>query len=85
MLHAKTAVIDGVWSTVGSTNMDLWSFLHNNEINVIVVGKDFADKMEELFEQDLKASDEVKVEAWSERPFLNRVKELFARLLAPWL
>ncbi len=85
MLHAKTAVIDGVWSTVGSTNMDLQSFLYNNEINVLVIGKDFADKMGELFEQDLKASDEVKGEKWSERPFLNRVKELFARLLASWL
>ena len=50
-----------------------------------LIGKDFADKMEELFEQDLKASDEVKGEKWSERPFLDRVKELFARLLAPWL
>ena len=40
---------------------------------------------EKLFEQDLKASDEVKGEKWSERPFLDRVKELFARLLAPWL
>ena len=68
MVHAKTAVIDGVWSTVGSTNMDLQSFLYNNEINVIVIGKDFADKMEEMFEQDLTASDEVTGEKWSQRP-----------------
>ncbi len=53
MVHAKTAVIDGVWSTVGSTNIDLQSFLYNNEINVIVIGKEFADKMEEMFEQDI--------------------------------
>lgn len=85
MVHAKTAVIDGVWSTVGSTNMDLQSFLYNNEINVIVIGKDFADGMEELFEQDLKESDEVTAEKWSQRPLLNRVKEVFSRLLAPWL
>ena len=65
MLHAKTAVIDGVWGTVGSSNMDLWSFLHNNEMNVIVIGKDFADKIEDLFEQDLNASDEVTSEKWS--------------------
>jgi cardiolipin synthase A/B len=85
MVHAKTAVIDGVWSTVGSTNMDLQSFRFNNEINVIVIGKDFADKMEDLFEQDLKASDEVTAEKWSQRPILERIKELFARLLSPWL
>lgn len=85
MVHAKTAVIDRVWSTVGSTNIDLQSFLYNNEINVIVIGKDFADKMEEMFEQDLTASDEVSSEKWSQRPFLNRIKEFFAHLLAPWL
>ncbi len=85
MVHAKTAVIDGVWSTVGSTNMDLQSFLYNNEINVMVIGKDFADKMEEMFEQDLAASDEVTAEKWAKRPILNRIKEFFARLLAPWL
>jgi cardiolipin synthase A/B len=85
MIHAKTAVIDGVWSTVGSTNMDLQSFRFNNEINVIVIGKDFADKMEDLFEQDLKTSEEVTAEKWSQRPILDRVKEFFARLLSPWL
>lgn len=85
MVHAKTGVIDGVWSTVGSTNMDLQSFLYNNEINIIVIGKDFADKMEELFEQDLKASDEVTAVKRSQRPILERVKEFFSRLFAPWL
>jgi cardiolipin synthase len=46
MLHAKTAVIDGVWSTIGSANMDLWSFLRNNEVNAIILGSDFANEME---------------------------------------
>ena len=41
MMHAKTAVIDGVFSTVGSSNMDWRSFVANNEINVIVLGDDF--------------------------------------------
>jgi len=85
VLHAKTAVIDGIWSTVGSTNMDLWSFGWNNEINVLVVGKDFADKMEGLFERDLAASKEITREEWSHRPLLGRIKELFSQLLAPWL
>lgn len=38
VLHSKTAVIDGVWSTVGSTNLDTRSFLHNSEVSVIVMG-----------------------------------------------
>ena len=43
------------------------------------------EKMEELFEQDLKASDEVTAAKWSQRPILDRVMEFFARLLSPWL
>jgi cardiolipin synthase len=43
MLHGKTLVIDGVWSTVGSANMDMWSFLMNDEVNLIIPGRDFAE------------------------------------------
>ncbi|HTR44192.1 MAG TPA: phospholipase D-like domain-containing protein, partial [Thermodesulfovibrionales bacterium] len=39
MLHAKTAVIDGVWSTVGSTNLDFWSFASNDEVNAIILSR----------------------------------------------
>ncbi len=85
MVHAKTATVDGVWSTVGSTNMDLWSFLRDNEINVIVVGKDFAQKVEQLFEKDLVASKEITKEQWSHRPLSDRLKETLARLLSHWL
>ena len=41
LLHAKTAVIDGVWSTVGSTNLDSWSLLNDDEINAIVLSRKF--------------------------------------------
>ncbi len=85
MIHAKTASVDGVWSTVGSTNLDLWSFLRNNEINVIVIGKDFADKVERLFQKDLAESNEITKERWSHRPLTDRVKETFARLFSHWL
>ena len=50
MLHAKTAVIDSIWSTVGSTNMDLLSFLNNDEVNAIILSRDFATKMAAMFE-----------------------------------
>ena len=83
MVHAKTAVIDGVWSTVGSTNIDRQSFLYNNEINVIVIGKDFADKMEEMFEQDLTASDEVTGEKWSQSRFWKGSRSSFPACLPP--
>jgi cardiolipin synthase len=85
MLHAKTAVIDDVWSTVGSTNLDLWSFLRNNEMNAIILGIDFANEMENLFKEDLLASKEITSQEWSKRPIWARLKELFARLLSHWL
>ena len=85
MLHAKTAVIDGVWSTVGSTNMDLWSFLRNDEVNAVILGRDFAAEMEAMFEKDVENSHQIRLEEWEERPFSERAKEWFARLLQYWL
>jgi len=85
MLHAKTAVIDGVWSTVGSTNMDLWSFLRSDEVNAMILGQDFATEMEAMFAKDLEECKQIFLEQWKKRPFGDRVKEWFTRLLAPWL
>jgi cardiolipin synthase len=59
MLHAKSAVIEGVWSTVGSTNMDLWSFLRNDEVNVIILSAEFAEEMERIFQDDLQQFDKI--------------------------
>ena len=53
LLHAKTAVIDGVWSTVGSTNLDYWSLLSNDEVNAVVLSREFAVEMERMFAKDL--------------------------------
>jgi phosphatidylserine/phosphatidylglycerophosphate/cardiolipin synthase-like enzyme len=54
VLHAKTGVIDGAWSTVGSANIDIRSFLHNSEINVVVLDEGFGKAMEPAFQDDLK-------------------------------
>jgi cardiolipin synthase len=85
MLHAKTAVIDGVWSTVGSTNMDLWSFLRNDEVNAVILGGDFAAEMEAMFGKDIEESHQIRLEQWKRRPFSERAKEWLARLLQYWL
>ena len=53
LLHAKTAVIDGVWSTIGSTNLDWRSLVHNAEANVIVLDETLGREMERVFEQDV--------------------------------
>jgi cardiolipin synthase len=85
ILHAKTAVIDGLWSTVGSTNLDMRSFLHNKEVNVIVLGDAFGAKLEDAFQEDLRNSTEVTLGPWERRPRLDRVKEWAARILAYYL
>ncbi|MBI1752667.1 MAG: cardiolipin synthase [Acidobacteria bacterium] len=85
VLHAKTAVIDGSWSTVGSTNLDMRSFLHNKEVNVVVLGDAFGHDMETAFRDDLKDSTEIHLESWKRRPKLQKFKEWLARLLAYWL
>lgn len=85
VLHAKTAVIDSQWSTVGSTNIDTRSFLHNREINVMVFSPEFGLDMENAFTEDLKSSTPVSKEAWGHRPVLDRLKQWLARRLAYWL
>jgi cardiolipin synthase len=85
MLHSKTALIDGVWSTVGSTNLDWRSFLHNDELNAVVLGGDFGNQMRAMFEVDLKGSQEITLDAWQQRPLGMRLKETFARVWQYWL
>ena len=84
-LHAKTAVIDGVWSTVGSTNMDFLSFLRNDEVNTIILNREFAVDMEKMFEADIAESHMILKEEWNQRPLWPRITEWFAHLLSSWL
>ena len=85
ILHAKTAVIDGVWTTIGSSNLDLRSMLHNDELNVIILGREFGAKIERLFEEDMKDAVEVTPEAWAARGVGRRLMETFGRLWEYWL
>lgn len=85
VLHAKTAVIDGYWSTVGSTNLDMRSFLHNSEVNLIALDQDFGSVMENAFNEDIKNSIEVTSATWEQRPFSDRLREWVARRFEYWL
>jgi cardiolipin synthase len=85
VLHAKTAVIDGVWSTIGSANIDRRSFIHNYELNVVVIDPAFGRDMESAFNEDLRDSKEVTLEQWRSRPWADRVKEWAARLTEYWI
>lgn len=84
VLHAKTMTVDGIWSTVGSSNFDYRSFLHNNEANAVIMGPEFAKKMQNLFELDIQSSVRVQAEQWRKRPYLDRLKEQFSKMFRYW-
>jgi cardiolipin synthase len=82
MLHAKTAVIDGVWSTVGSTNLDYWSLLSDDEVNAVVLNREFAAETEKMFARDLAESDQIQWEDWEIRPLVPRIRDWFVHLFS---
>jgi len=81
LLHAKTAVVDGVWSTVGSSNMDWRSFTLNHEINAVIVGSSFGTQMENLFRIDRAAATAVDLPQWEDRGIKNRFMEFLGRMV----
>jgi cardiolipin synthase A/B len=85
VMHAKTAVIDGVWSTIGSSNLDWRSFVHNDEINAVVLSADFARQMDAMFAEDLAESEQILLADWQRRSWRLRIKERAARFGAYWL
>jgi cardiolipin synthase len=85
ILHSKTALIDGVWATVGSTNLDWRSFLHNHELDAVVLGAEFGSRVQAMFAKDMAQSDAVTLAQWKRRSIDLRLKEAFARAWAYWL
>lgn len=80
MLHAKTTTIDGIWSTIGTANIDRLSLQGNYEINVEFYDVGLAQQMEAIFAADAACADELTLEAWRRRP---RIAKLSETLLAP--
>jgi cardiolipin synthase len=72
MIHAKIAVIDGIWSIVGSTNMDSRSFGINDEINVAVQNPDIATRLTQAFDDDVAHSRHIMLEEWKGRGLIER-------------
>jgi cardiolipin synthase len=85
LLHAKTAVVDKVWSTVGSTNMDFLSLLSNDEVNAVILSHEFAVQMEKMFVRDLANSKQIQLSEWEKRPFMPKVREWFLNLFSRWM
>ncbi|MCM4168244.1 Major cardiolipin synthase ClsA [Arenibacter antarcticus] len=82
-VHAKTLVIDDMFSSIGTANMDYRSFSMNFEINALLYNKEVNQQMVEQFNQDLLDCDEVTLERWENRGILRKLKESFSRLWAP--
>jgi len=80
LLHSKTALVDDVWSCVGSTNLDWRSFLDNDEVNAVILGHEFARQMQAMFTTDLAASEAIELKTWEGRPLLFHFKEWWSSL-----
>jgi cardiolipin synthase A/B len=83
MIHSKTATIDGIWSTVGSANIDRYSLLGNYEINLEVYSRRFATQMERMFELDKTNAKELTLEEWARRPLPAKIVERVLATLSP--
>jgi len=85
LLHSKTTLVDGVWSAVGSTNLDRRSFLHNDEIDAIVLSVAFGDRMRAAFQEDLRQSTPLTLEQWRHRGLWARLQEMSVGMWEYWL
>ena len=77
ILHAKTSLFDGCWGIIGSTNLDFQSLRYNDEGNVGILDLNFASKINDLFEEDIKHSLRIDPEEWRCRPLGEKAKEYF--------
>jgi cardiolipin synthase A/B len=85
LIHSKTCVIDGTWSTVGSLNMDAVSLLYNYEANVVSLNSRFAEELSAHFVHDLQDSKEVLLSERTNRFFLEKVPEQLIKLVRNFL
>jgi cardiolipin synthase len=80
-MHQKTMVVDGLWVTIGTTNFDSRSFMHNEETSVCIKNAELAAHMEETFRHDMRACERVELEAWRKRGLVTKSLEAVASLL----
>lgn len=81
MMHQKTMVVDGLWATVGTTNFDNRSFSHNEENNVCVYDRAWAQALHAVFLADLAACQQVTLERWRRRGLGERLGGFVASFL----
>jgi cardiolipin synthase len=84
-VHAKTMVTDGTLSVIGTANMDYRSFELNFEVNALVYDAAFAEKMRQVFFDDLKHAKKMDLKKWEQRHIIYKLSERVARLFSPAL
>lgn len=77
MMHAKAMIVDGVWSMVGSANFDNRSLEMNDEMNLAVSDTGLAARLTHDFENDMRASKKLELDAWRRRGFMEKARERF--------
>jgi len=85
MVHAKTATVDGTWTTVGTANIDRLSLIGNYEVNLEIHDRGQAAQMERIFERDLTNARELTLDEWEERGVFSRMAEWILEPLHPLL
>jgi cardiolipin synthase A/B len=79
VLHSKIVVVDGVWSTVGSSNFDHRSVVFNNEVDAVVLGGDMAAQIEAMFQGEIAHVEAIDLRLWEQRPLGERIQEMLSR------
>jgi RNA-directed DNA polymerase len=74
MMHARSLGVDGIWSIVGSANFDNRSLELNDELNVHIVGREFAARLHDAFENDLRVSRPIALDTWRRRPLVDEAR-----------
>lgn len=78
LLHAKTMTVDGIWATIGSTNLDTRSFALNDEVNAVVYHNEVVGQLEKVFADDLTYSKKIDLEEWRNRGFVDHSLEILS-------
>jgi cardiolipin synthase A/B len=85
MFHCKVVVVDGLMTSVGSTNLDERSIRLNDEANLNIYDANFARQQIAIFESDVRQSQLITLEQWRNRPLAEKLAEKTAAIMAPLL
>ena len=83
--HGKIMIVDGIFGSIGTANMDIRSFDKNFEINALIYDQQAVAEMEKAFLQDIADSKKLNLKTFEQRPAITKIKEALARLISPLL